>query len=117
MASDLQTDGQRRNAEIVFLPVARAAGNVQDNSNTKVVRLDYGLPTASELIGVNWNLNDWQGFSLLGELVLNRRFSRYPNPHISAHHEIVASAYAGYLNAAYRGRTVDAFRRGFFNRG
>ena len=113
VASDLQTDGQRRNAEIVFLPVARAEGNVQDNSNTKVVRLDYGLPTASELIGVNWNLNDWQGFSLLGELVLNRRFSRYPNPHISAHHEIVASAYAGYLNAAYRRGAWMLFGEGF----
>ena len=113
VASDLQTDGQRRNAEIVFLPVARAEGNVQDNSNTKVVRLDYGLPTASELIGVNWDLNDWQGFSLLGELVLNRRFSRYPNPHISAHHETVASAYAGYLNAAYRRGAWMLFGEGF----
>ena len=113
VASDLQTDGQRRNAEIVFLPVARAAGNVQDNSNTKVVRLDYGLPTASELIGINWNLNDWQGFSLLGELVLNRRFSRYPNPHISMHHETVASAYAGYLNAAYRRGAWMLFGEGF----
>ena len=113
VASDLQTDGQRRNAEIVFLPVARAAGNVQDNSNTKVVRLDYGLPTASELIGINWDLNDWQGFSLLGELVLNRRFSRYPNPHISAHHETVASAYAGYLNAAYRRGAWMLFGEGF----
>ena len=113
VASDLQTDGQRRNAEIVFLPVARAEGNVQDNSNTKVVRLDYGLPTASELIGINWDLNDWQGFSLLGEWVLNCRFSRYPNPHISAHHETVASAYAGYFNAAYRRGAWMLFGEGF----
>lgn len=102
VASDLQTDGQRRNAEIIFLPVRRAEGNVQDNSNTQVVRLDYGMPTATELIGVDWNLPDWKGVSLLGELVLNRRFSRYPNPNISAHHEIVETAHAGYLNAAYR---------------
>ncbi|MEE2628906.1 MAG: hypothetical protein VX670_10505, partial [Candidatus Latescibacterota bacterium] len=71
MASDLQTDGQTRNAEIVFLPVARSAGNVQDNSNTRVLRLDYGLPTASELIGVDWNVVDWGGLSLQGEWVLN----------------------------------------------
>ena len=113
VASDLQTDGQRRNAEVVFLPVARAEGNVQDNSNTKVVQLDYGLPTASELIGINWDLSDWQGFSLLGELVLNRRFSRYPNPHISAHHETVVSAHAGYLNAAYRRGAWMLFGEGF----
>ena len=66
VATDLQTDGQRRNAEIVFLPVRRAAGNVQDNSNTQIVRLDYGLPTANELIGVDWTLRDWKGLSLLG---------------------------------------------------
>ena len=87
MASDLQTDGQTRNAEIVFLPVARSAGNVQDNSNTRVLRLDYGLPTASELIGVDWNLVDWGGLSLQGEWVLNRRFFRYPNPAINGHYE------------------------------
>ena len=113
VATDLQTDGQRRNAEIVFLPVRRAAGNVQDNSNTQIVRLDYGLPTANELIGVDWNLRDWKGLSLLGELVLNRRYSRYPNPNVSNHHEIAESAYAGYLNAAYRRGPWSLFGEGF----
>ena len=102
MASDLQTDGQTRNAEIVFLPVARSAGNVQDNSNTRVLRLDYGLPTASELIGVDWNVVDWGGLSLQGEWVLNRRFFRYPNPAINGHYERADLAVASYLDAQYR---------------
>ena len=113
VATDLQTDGERRNAEVVFLPVARASGNVQDNSNTQTVRLDYGLPTASELIGVDWNLNDWKGLSLLGELVLNRRYSRYPNPNISDHHEIAENAHAGYLNTSYRRGPWMFFGEGF----
>ena len=113
IATDLQTDGQRRNAEVVFLPVARAAGNVQDNSNTQVLRLDYGLPTASELYGVDWNLSDWKGLSLMGELVLNRRYSRYPNPNIPEHHEIAENAHAGYLNGSYRFGPWMFFGEGF----
>ena len=54
MASDLQTDGERRNPEPVFLTFARAAGNVGDRSNGTVLQLDYVLPTAIELAGVNW---------------------------------------------------------------
>jgi len=101
MASDLQTDGERRNPEIVFLPVRRAPGNVQDNSNTRIVEVDYGLPVASELIGMDWNLVDWQGLSVQGELALNRRHRRYPNPEISRHHAMADQAYAAYVDMAY----------------
>jgi hypothetical protein len=102
MASDLQTDGERRNPEIVFLTVDRAQGNVEDNSNTRVLSVDYGLPTATELIGLDWNVVDWGGLSLQGELVLNRRFHRYPNPAISNHYERTDLASAAYLDAQYQ---------------
>ena len=102
VASDLQTDGDDFNPEIVFLPVRRAAGNVQDDSNTRTVALDYGLPTGTEILGMDWNLMDWGGLSLTGELALNRRFRRYPNPEVRDHHEIAEVAHAAYLNAAYR---------------
>ena len=75
---------------------------MQDNSNTRVLRLDYGLPTASELIGVDWNVVDWGGPSLQGEWVLNRRFFRYPNPAINRHYERADLAIASYLDAQYR---------------
>ena len=55
MASDLQTDGEARNPEPVFLTFARAAGNVGDRSNGTCCELDYALPTAIELAGVNWH--------------------------------------------------------------
>ena len=79
VASNLQTDGERFSPEIVFLPVRRARGNVQDNSNTGFIRVDYGLPTAAEIIGTNWHLTDWSGLSTQGELALSRRYFQYPN--------------------------------------
>ena len=101
VASDLQTSGEDRNPEIVFLPVQRAAGNVRDNSNTRIVEVDYGLPVASELIGTDWNLIDWNGLSVQGELVINRRHRRYPNPEIHEHHAMTDRAAAGYVNAVF----------------
>ena len=78
MASDLQNDGQGRQPAPVFLTEARASGNVQDKSNGRVLGLDYSLPTANELIGTNWDLVDWGGLSMQGELVVNRRYGLYP---------------------------------------
>jgi hypothetical protein len=101
VASNLQTDGQRTNQQIVFLTAERAEGNVQDESNSRLLRLDYGLPTANELIGVNWDLASWKGLSVQGEAVLNRQYSKYPNLKESRQHLIVDEAHAAYVNAAY----------------
>jgi hypothetical protein len=101
MASDLQTDGERRNPETVFLPYGRAEGNVQDNSNSQVLRLDYGLPTANEVIGVNWDLVEWKGFTLQGEGVLNRQYRMYPSGKVKHLHQAVHEAHAAYVNTAY----------------
>ena len=101
MASNLQTDGQGRLANIVFLPVARAERNVQDKSNSRVLRLDYGLPVATELLSADWDLVEWNGLSVQGEVALNRRYTRYPNPHLAKDHQIVDQASALYVNLAY----------------
>ena len=100
LATNLQTDGLR-NPETVFLPYARAEGNVRDESNGRVLLLDYGLPTANELIGFDWDLVDWHGLSVQGETVLNRQHRRYPNPRLSRHHEMVRTAWAAYGIAAW----------------
>jgi hypothetical protein len=113
VASNLQTDGESFNPEIVFLPILRAEGNVQDNSNTRVVSADYGLPVANELIGTDWNLTDWNGFSSRGEVVLNRRISRYPNPNRLDHHDVVRSSTASYLHLAYDHRPFKIFAEGY----
>jgi hypothetical protein len=102
VASDLQTDGEDFNPEAVFLLAQRAEGNVQDRSNTRVLSLDYGLPTASDLLGINWHFLDWKNFSSQGEVVLNRRFTRYPNPRATDHFQSTASAKAAYVHTAYK---------------
>ena len=82
MASNLQTDGDRSDPEPVFLTFDRAENNVQDRSNGTVLRLDYVLPTANELIGFNWDLRDWMGLSFMGEWVVNQRHGQYPSPNV-----------------------------------
>ena len=99
--SNLQTDGELRRAAPVFLTVRRAAGNVQDNSNATVVSVDYGLPTATEVIGFDWNIIDWNGFSFQGEVVTSRRHRQYPNPGTTSHHSAVERDLATYGQARY----------------
>ncbi|MBM3280609.1 MAG: hypothetical protein FJY95_21405 [Candidatus Handelsmanbacteria bacterium] len=102
MSSNLQTDGQSRPPSPVFLTFRRAAGNVRDRSNGTVLQLDYALPTGNELIGANWDLVDWAGLSVQGELVLNRRYGQYPSPDAPDPHQAVTRASAAYALAAYR---------------
>ena len=107
MASNLQTDGERRDPQIVFLPFARSPGNVQDNSNSQVLRLDYGLPTANELLGVNWDLVEWHGVSFQGEAVINRQHGMYPSRGVEHLHHFVQSAHAAYAEVAYKRYPYD----------
>ncbi len=102
MTSDLQTDGQRRNAEPVFLGVDRAAGNIADRSNSTVLRSDYTLPAANEVAGVNWTMANWKGLSLEGEFVLNRRHGFYPSPNIARGYHEIEEATAAYNTLLYR---------------
>ena len=107
MASNLQTDGDRRDPQIVFFPVARSPGNVQDNSNSQVLRLDYGLPTANELLGINWDLVEWHGVSFRGEAVVNRQHGMYPSRDTKHLHHFVKSAHAAYAEATYKRYPYD----------
>ena len=101
MASDRQSDGDRYDPEIVFLPVRRADGNVQDQSNSRQISVDFGFPTANELIGVDWDLVQWRGLSIQGEAVLNRRHQKYPGPRPSRQYHFVRQSTAAYTNGAY----------------
>ncbi|MBI4531836.1 MAG: hypothetical protein HY709_09995 [Candidatus Latescibacteria bacterium] len=75
------TSNLQLNAEGVqiFLPVARAEGNVKDASNMRVVTFDYGLPTANEIFGFTFDVDNVVGFKLRSEFNLNRRHRRFPN--------------------------------------
>ena len=56
----------------------RSPGNVQDGSNQGFVTIEYGLPTANEIIGVTVEMQGVKGFSLLAEFDRNRQHKRYP---------------------------------------
>ncbi|MCC7262858.1 MAG: hypothetical protein IT369_10085, partial [Candidatus Latescibacteria bacterium] len=113
MASNLQTDGQAQQAAVVFLPVSRAEGNVQDRSNTRFLTLDYGLPVASDVLGANWNLAEWMGLSVQGEIALNRLHLSYPNPARTHHYRFTRQAPALYSQVSYRHLPWRFFWEGF----
>lgn len=69
----------------VYLPVASAAGNVQDGSNQRVLVFEYGLPTANQIVGVTLELTDLAGLEAYFELNINHRFRQYPNPLLRQH--------------------------------
>ena len=109
VASDRQNTGESRRAQPVFITSRRAAGNVQDNSNATLLRVDYGLPTATEVMGVNWDLAGWRGLSLQGEMAMSRRHRQYPNPDIRHRHSVADRGVAGYLQIAYRPYPYEVF--------
>jgi len=113
MASNLQTDGDRNDPEPVFLTFDRAEDNVTDRSNGTVLRLDYALPTANELIGFNWDLRDWMGLSFMGEWVLNQRHGQYPSPNVPRGYRSVHRSTAAYGIALYKFYPWSLYVEGF----
>ena len=99
VTSDRQTDAE--NAMVPLL-IARARRNTRDMSNPIVLRFDYGLPTANQILGCTLDITDVGGFHLQGEWNVNRRYFRYPNRDRRKHHLSSTDASAGYVNAAYR---------------
>jgi len=96
VASNLQTSSQ---GYPVYLLVARAAGNVDDNSNQRIVRFEYGLPTGNEIYGATIEVTDVFGIRLRGEYDINRQHRRFPNVNHTQHRRADARADAYYLNA------------------
>ena len=84
--------------EPVFLLVERAHGNVSDGSNLRFVRFDYGLPTGRDIIGVNFNIEDANGFNLRSEWVMSRAF--FPNRNFQRHRVAQDKGIAYYLTAS-----------------
>jgi hypothetical protein len=62
-----------------LLELARAPANVKDGSNRRRLLLDYGLPTANQIIGFTAEGTDILGFDFYGEYDINHRFNQYPN--------------------------------------
>jgi len=85
--------------EPVFLPVAKAAGNVDDGSNQKLVSFTYGLPTGNEIIGFTVQVQDLKGFTVWGELDINNQWRRFPNVNFERHAPTNNRATAFFLSA------------------
>ncbi len=91
---EITSNAQRdERGEEIFLPVTRAPGNVKDATNQKEVVFDYGLPTANQIYGLTFELNDLAGFSLRAEYDINTRYRRFPNnnPEIEIREHSLAS--------------------------
>ena len=82
MGSDRQSalSGKR-----VYTVLARAAGNVQDGSNQRVLSFDYGLPTANQIVGFTMEVTDLDGVEAYLEYNVNHRYRQYPNPRLRMH--------------------------------
>ena len=100
MGSDRQTNLPER--QPVFLTQARAAGNVKDGSNLRLVRFEYGLPTGNDILGGTLELNDLMGFNLYAEFDRSRRFRKYPNRKFTKHRTDSNEANAWMVNLSRR---------------
>ena len=85
LANDYQVLMTSDQQDLVPLLVERSEDNVQDMSNLRLVSFDYGLPTATHIIGGTIKLNDVRGFNLYGEYDLNWNYRKYPNPQEEDH--------------------------------
>ena len=83
IGSDRQTNLPDR--QPVYLTLKRAAGNVRDGSNLRLLRFDYGLPTANDIAGFTFEVQDVLGFSFYGEFDRSRQFRKYPNRAFNTH--------------------------------
>ena len=110
IASDRQIDFR---SSKVFLPVARAPGNVKDSSNQRVLAFDYGLPTANQVAGFTVELTDLEGFSGYLEVDVNHQYRQYPNPNLEEHHTAGDEAHAWLLNLSRISRPYFAFVEAF----
>ena len=98
VTSNVQTD---RLGDPVFLPVAQAEGEISDGSNQQFLRFEYGLPTGSDIIGVDFEILSLDGLDLRAEFVRNRRFRRFPNQNLEQHTLAEDKGEAGYITASY----------------
>jgi hypothetical protein len=93
----------------VFLPVAQARGNITDGSNQRVLRFDYGLPTANQIAGFTFELMDVAGTRGYFEMNVNQRHRRYPNPNIDNHHAATDESRAWLGNISHQRYPFFAF--------
>ena len=110
MASDRQNNFQ---GNVVFLPVAKAPGNVKDSSNQRVLAIDYGLPTANQITGFTLELTDLEGLDAYFEVNVNSQYKQYPNPALQKNYAGSTEASAWMLNVSKQTYPYFAFLEAF----
>ena len=85
VTSDQQTDNAIFEPRPVFRTMVRAPGNVQDHSNLGAVVFDYGLPTATQVLGFTVEADNLAGFRLYGEFNVNHQYRKYPDVSRTTH--------------------------------
>ena len=73
------TGGDVEELQPALFEVARAEGNVKDNSNQTRLVFDYGLPSARLIYGFTLEVRDVKGFDVYGEFDVSRAYVQYPN--------------------------------------
>ena len=63
--------------------VARAEGNVPDNSNQTRLVFEYGLPTANMVYGFTVDVKEVMGFDAYAELAISRSYHQFPSPSLA----------------------------------
>jgi hypothetical protein len=110
VTSDRQTN---KDSQPVFLVVERAEGNIRDNSNQRLLKFDYGLPTANVLFGFTLEATKIWGFDFYGEYDFNRQYRQYPNVNLNNHHIAVEKADAWMFNLSRVRAPFFAYLEGY----
>ena len=63
--------------------MARAEGNVPDNSNQTRLVFEYGLPTANMVYGFSVDVKEVMGFDAYAELAISRSYHQFPSPSLA----------------------------------
>ena len=108
--SNLQTNAI---GQPVLLPMCRARGNPRTGVDQEWVAIEYGLPTASNILGFTMELTDVGGLDLQGEVDFSRQYRQYPNFDLKKHRATHTDAWAGYINASYRSYPFLLLGEGF----
>ncbi|MBH81144.1 MAG: hypothetical protein CMQ49_11620 [Gammaproteobacteria bacterium] len=78
------TGGDVDELDPALFEVARAGGNVKDNSNQRRIVFDYGLPSAKLIYGFTLEATDAWGLDLYAEYDVSRDYDQFPNAALQA---------------------------------
>ncbi|MBT4498209.1 MAG: hypothetical protein HOC74_10830 [Gemmatimonadetes bacterium] len=110
ITSDRQTN---KDTQPVFLLVERAEGNIRDNSNQRLLKFAYGLPTANVIFGFTLEAQKVWGFDFYGEYDFNRQYRQYPNTNLTDHETAIKEANAWMFNLSRVTFPWFAFAEGY----